>query len=64
VTDADVHLFSSVDQSLLYWWDTLFFFYALLYAGDLWLSVAGLFLCAIALAEGAGAGLENRVLWI
>lgn len=30
------HLLSSENQALLDRWDAFFFFYALLYAGDLW----------------------------
>lgn len=64
VTDVDVHLFSSVDQSLLYWWDTLFFFYALLYARDLWLSATILLSLRNCFVGYVGARPKNCVLWL
>lgn len=51
-----VHLLSAKNESLLDWWDTLFFLDTLLYAGDLCVSISSAVLCLILLSGALVVG--------
>lgn len=45
--DGSVHLLSTEDETLLDWWDSFLLFYALLYAGHLWVRSVSLLVSGV-----------------